>query len=245
MCAKFWWAQINNERKIHWLSWDKLSLPKAQGGMGFRNLRACNMAMLAKQGWKLLKEPDSLLHRCLKARYFPRCNFLEAQDCHNSSYTWKSILAAKPILTAGTCWRVGNGDSIRVCHDNCLPHHPSKRVLQPPPSLDRDMRVSELIDFDVHGWNRPLILQLFSIADASAILNIPLSYRLPPDTLFWLHSKNGCFSVKSGYHVASQLVREDNWAESSTSVVGQSLWKKLLEAEDSEQSEGFRVEGVP
>ena len=89
------------------------------------------------------------------------------------------------------------------------------------------MRVSELIDFDVHGWNRPLILQLFSSADASAILNIPLSYRLPPDDLVWLHSKNGCYSVRSGYHVACQMVREDNWAKSSSSVVGQSVWKKF------------------
>lgn len=161
MCAKFWWEQTNNDCKIHWLSWDKLSLPKAQGGMGFRILRVFNLAILAKQGWKLLKEPGSLLHRCLKACYFPRCSFLEASDRQNSPYTWKSIIAAKSILTTGTCWRVGNGDSIRICCDNWLPHHPSKKVLQPLPSTDREMTVSDLIDFDVHGWNRPLILQLF------------------------------------------------------------------------------------
>ena len=56
------------------------------------------------------------------------------------------IMAAKAILNTGTCWRVGNGDSIRVCHDNWLPHHPLKRILQPLPSTDRDMKVSELID---------------------------------------------------------------------------------------------------
>ena len=69
--------------------------------MGFRNLRAFSLAMLAKQGWKLLKEPDSLLHRCLKAR----CNFLKAQDCHNSSYTWKSIVHAKgKDIVLGLTW---------------------------------------------------------------------------------------------------------------------------------------------
>ena len=25
LCARFWWGQIGNERKIHWLSWDKLT----------------------------------------------------------------------------------------------------------------------------------------------------------------------------------------------------------------------------
>jgi len=48
MCAKFWWGQVGNERKIHWQRWEKLTLSKREGGMGFRDLRAFNLAMLAK-----------------------------------------------------------------------------------------------------------------------------------------------------------------------------------------------------
>ena len=45
MCAKFWWGQVGNERKIHWKRWEKLTLSKREGGMGFRDLRAFNLAM--------------------------------------------------------------------------------------------------------------------------------------------------------------------------------------------------------
>lgn len=60
LCARFWWEQVRNERKIHWKSWDKLVIPKKEGGMGFHDLRAFNLAMLMKQGWRLLQEDDSL-----------------------------------------------------------------------------------------------------------------------------------------------------------------------------------------
>ena len=103
VCDRFWLGQVGDERKIHWKRWDKLSIPKKEGGMGFRDLRDFNLAMLAKQGWRLIQGNDSLLYRCFKARYFPRTSFLEAKESPGCSYVWRSILAALPILRLGSC----------------------------------------------------------------------------------------------------------------------------------------------
>jgi hypothetical protein len=72
MINSFWWGNGGKgSRGIHWLSWDKLTVHKTKGGMGFRDLAAFNLAMLGKQGWKFQTQPECLVTRLFKARYFP------------------------------------------------------------------------------------------------------------------------------------------------------------------------------
>ena len=51
MISNFWWGQKDKERKMAWISWKKLCTPKERGVMGFRDLKAFNLALHAKQGW--------------------------------------------------------------------------------------------------------------------------------------------------------------------------------------------------
>ena len=48
MMRNFWWGQKDQETKIAWVGWRKMCKSKLQAGMGFRNLQAFNLAMLAK-----------------------------------------------------------------------------------------------------------------------------------------------------------------------------------------------------
>jgi hypothetical protein len=50
MVCRFWWAQQDDENKVHWMSWAKMSLSKKVGGLGYKYLHSFNMAMLTKQG---------------------------------------------------------------------------------------------------------------------------------------------------------------------------------------------------
>lgn len=74
----FWWSSLGGKRGVSWLSWSKLSQPKAMDGLGFRSLEEFNKAFLAKQCWRIIPYPNSLVSRVSKAKYLPRCSFWEA-----------------------------------------------------------------------------------------------------------------------------------------------------------------------
>ena len=227
MCAKFWWGQEGEVRKIHWKNWNKLTEAKKVGGLGFRDLTSFNLAMLAKQGWRLIQQHDSLMVKCFKARYFPRSHFLDASASPNCSYVWKSIMAASPILKSGCCWRVGDGTNIRVSTDKWIPNYPTNGILHPPNLEESGWFVSDLINQEQRVWCSDIIRANFHKEDADAILRIPLSHRQTSDVLMWLHKKKGVYSVKSGYHVARQLQKMELWAETSAGPIGAQVWSKL------------------
>lgn len=84
---KFWWkSDAKKDKGIIWMSWDRLSASKATGGMGFRNLRNFNLALVGKQAWRFITNEQSLVSRVYKARYYPNDTFLCAKTGSNPSY---------------------------------------------------------------------------------------------------------------------------------------------------------------
>lgn len=88
-------------RKIHWRSWNRMCIHKNQGGLGFQDLNIFNQAMLSKQSWRIIRNPDSLLAKVLRGRYFKTRNFLNAPLGHNPSYTWRSIVWGQELFKKG------------------------------------------------------------------------------------------------------------------------------------------------
>ena len=129
----FWWGQKEQETKVAWVSWRRMCKSKNSGGMGFRKLQASNLAMLAKQAWRILTNLNSLVARVLKAKYFPIGDVLNAKLGASPSYSWRSIHSSLRVIKEGTRWRVRNGKLIHIWDDKWLPTPSTYKVIPPPP----------------------------------------------------------------------------------------------------------------
>ncbi|XP_031120358.1 uncharacterized protein LOC116023496 [Ipomoea triloba] len=120
---KFWWESSGNGNGgIRWMAWNKMCDPEVHGGMGFKCLQKFNVALLAKQGWRLLTNPMSLAAQLYKARYYSHGEFLDAKISANPSLYWRSILVGQDVLQQGCYKRIGNGHSTKVWNQPWLPN---------------------------------------------------------------------------------------------------------------------------
>ena len=153
MMRRFWWGQRGQESKIAWVSWRKLCKSKLKGGIGFRNLQAFNLAMLAKQGWRLLENPNSLVAQIYRAKYYPHGDVLKVGLGSSPSFTWRSIMQGLEVVRRGTRWRVGNGRLIHIWDDKWLPNPTTYMVVSPPPQ-----------NFDNFPWFQFLLIVILEDA---------------------------------------------------------------------------------
>lgn len=205
MMARFWWGSSDSKRKIHWKSWEGLCQPKCLAGMGFRDLGVFNDALLGKKILRLMSNENSILSRVLKAKYFPHSSILEAALGPCSSYSWRSIWSSKALVRDGMVWRVGNGAKINVWDDPWLIND-TNRVATSVRNVDEDVLVADLINTEEHCWDMEKVDRIFNTRDKNLVLAIPISERLPADSIAWAWSKDGNYEVSSAIILVNPIM---------------------------------------
>ena len=139
--------------------------------------------MLAKQGWRLIHDKNSLFYHVFKSKYFPNGTIFYAKPA-SGYFAWKSILKARKVISMDAKWRVGNGGSISIYKDGWIPGTSSGRILSPISGLGSEAKVAELIDQASGCWKSRVIDEYFFPFKAQQIKAIPLSTSIQPDFLY-------------------------------------------------------------
>lgn len=99
--ANYWWNNQPDQKSMHWVAWNRMKFPKKEGGLEFRDIEKFNDALLAKQIWRILHNPDCLMARTMRGRYFSRSNILSASRGSQPSFGWQSLLHGRDLLRKG------------------------------------------------------------------------------------------------------------------------------------------------
>ncbi|XP_019166974.1 PREDICTED: uncharacterized protein LOC109162747 [Ipomoea nil] len=193
-----YWLGNGRDRGIHWKAWDKLCIPKKYGGMGFKQLRAFNLAMLGKQAWCFLTDPGTLTAKIYKARYYPTTSFTYATIDNCPSYCWRSIMAAHAMVVSGVRMRIRNGQTTLIWGHPWLRDNPNPLIQTEMPEQLWEARVAGLIDLQTHTWDPHILSDLFIPEDVERINMIPISPDYE-DSWYWMSDPKGTYTVKNAY----------------------------------------------
>jgi hypothetical protein len=221
--ANYWWGSSADNRHIHWLRWERLTQPKTQGGMGFRDLKLFNLAMLGKQGWRLMVQLESLCARVLKGRYYHDSDFLDCSRRKKSSHTWRAVPAGRDVLKAGLIRRLGDGSHTRIWGDHWISNHFSGR-----PIVTQEEHVSDHVRQLIMAsgqWNEDLVRASFLPIDVDAIMRTPIRGE-GEDVWAWELERHGMYLVKSACKfLHSRQQQQDDMTTASTSA--NDTWRRV------------------
>nr|XP_029146216.1 uncharacterized protein LOC114924798 [Arachis hypogaea] len=229
ICAKvtrFWWAASGKERGIHWKNWESITESKSNGGLGFKDLENQNLAYLAKQAWRVLKNPNAIWVQTLKSIYFPDGNFWTASGKKGASWIWRSLLQGRKLLKESAKWSIGDGSKVRIWKDNWI----AGRSGPLNSNSTDDSRVKDLIA-NGEGWNKRKIESMFSQDICKEILSTPVSVMNKEDHLYWPWREDGNYSIRTGYYASRRIGQNWKHENPSTSEDKREIWKEVWRME--------------
>ena len=229
----FLWAWGRDNRSIPWVSWGNICKPPEEGGLGIKDVRKFNYALMAKWKWRLMSDEKRKWKDILESKYSAISGNDQARPCYHS-WWWRDL---EKICREGNgegwfqqvvTWNVRSGDLVRFWEDPWV-NNKSLKELYPrlfSISLNQGMKVGETGFWDSHGWHwnlnwRRERFHWESILEdeLSEVLSRGVMHKDAKDFISWNGDPKGLFSVKSAYGLlANQGTRPSN-------DVFRTLWK--------------------
>ena len=100
LCRNFLWSGSCNSHKRPLVSWKEIILPKEEGGLGIRDIKAWNKALISKTLWDIQAKKDSIWVQWVHQIYMSNSNFWEYNSKHGDSPLIKQIISLRDEIIA-------------------------------------------------------------------------------------------------------------------------------------------------
>ncbi|KAL5188121.1 putative ribonuclease H protein [Glycine soja] len=121
--CRFLWGGGMEQKKIMWVKWDTVCLPKEKGGLGIRDIKNFNLTLLGKWRWNLFHHQWELWAQVLDSKYGGWRNLDEDRRGNNESFWWQDLSSMFQPLQEGNwfqngiSWKVGCRARVRFWED--------------------------------------------------------------------------------------------------------------------------------
>nr|GEU99436.1 RNA-directed DNA polymerase, eukaryota, reverse transcriptase zinc-binding domain protein [Tanacetum cinerariifolium] len=100
------------------IAWKNICRPKAQSGLGLKNLQVWNQALLAKHIWNIASKKDNLWFKWVHSVKLRSKSIWEVSVDSNDSWGWKNLLTIRDLIMNNVRCIVRNGNGTSMWFDN-------------------------------------------------------------------------------------------------------------------------------
>jgi hypothetical protein len=239
---EFLWGGRRGRKKISWIKWETVCLPKKRGGLGVRDIRVVNISLLTKWRWRLLDNNQAVWKDVLISKYgadvVGRVELGENCKPWYASLWWRDVCSMGSNLdinwfSQNVLKKVGNGALTSFWKDKWIGDAPLKNLF-PRLFAISNQKEASVADIWNSGeeherWNlqwrrRFFVWEENLLEDLLLVINAAqISDR--GDSWSWQPTNDALFTVKSAYHIVSNLSASPNLISQGHAKVFQSLWK--------------------
>ena len=104
----FLWGGDQDNKKIPWVKWDIVCLPKCEGGLGIKDIAKFNTALLGKWIWALASDHQQLWVRIINSKYggWEALQSTRAQGRHSG--WWRGMIGMSSVDSPSNEEEVGS-----------------------------------------------------------------------------------------------------------------------------------------
>ncbi|RZC27731.1 putative ribonuclease H protein [Glycine soja] len=213
----------SEHKKIAWVNWNNICLPKEFGGLGIKDINRFNAALLGRWIWDLSSNQDQLWVRTLSSKYGGWTDLINGRDRPWHSQWWKDLrkLVKQPEFSPiiqHMEWKVGDGSLINFWKDKWLGTGSNLDQQFNQMFLISRQQNSKICDMGSlsHGtwrWDLKWRRNLFDHEHAEAVTFMELisNVQIQPhvkDSLRWSADPSGIYSSKSAYRLLISVNRD-------------------------------------
>ena len=121
LIRRFFWGSGDKARYLAYIAWDTICMPKEIGGLGVRDLKVVNEALIMKSLWKLLTNSPTPWVQLVLAKYLPRSYVWTSKRVYNCTVLWRALLNATEAMLSMIQWKLGDGLNCAVFGDPWFP----------------------------------------------------------------------------------------------------------------------------